>query len=244
MAATGLAMYTEVQPRRMDELVEDYAPLVKRIANHLLARLPASVQVDDLIQSGMVGLLEAARNYDGSKGASFETYASIRIRGAMLDEIRKGDWVPRSVHRKNREVSEAIKQIENRTGRDAKDHDIAEYLGISLNEYYTVLKDAAGGRLFSFEELLGEGESVTEGIGSGIKGPLEGLQKNNFQDNLASAIKKLPEREQLVLALYYDEELNLKEIGQVLGVSESRVSQIHSQAALRLRTRLTDWQSA
>jgi RNA polymerase sigma factor for flagellar operon FliA len=221
-----------------DQLVQDYAPLVKRIAYHMLARLPASVQVDDLIQAGMIGLLEASRKFDHGKGASFETYAGIRIRGAMLDDVRKGDWAPRSVHRNSRLVSAAIRSVEARLGRDAKDSEVAAELEMSLEEYYAILNDTAGSRLFSFDELLEAGAPGE--IGSEAE-PFEGLQDSRFRIALAEAIDKLPERERLVLSLYYDEELNLKEIGAVLGVSESRVSQLHSQSAARIRARMADW---
>ena len=225
----------------LEEVVDRYAPLVKRIAHHLLLRMPASVQIDDLIQSGMIGLLEAAKKYDVSKGASFETYAGIRIRGSMLDEVRKGDWAPRSVHRKSRKVAEAIKAIESRTGKDAKDPEIAKELNIDLNAYFAILQDASGSRLFSFDDVMEGDDSAIELAVGDLPGPCDGLQRDTFKANLANAISGLPDREKLVLALYYDEELNLKEIGEVIGVSESRVSQIHSQAAMRLKARLSDW---
>lgn len=240
-STSGALMYSEVQTDSMNDIVLQYAPLVKRIAHHLLLRMPSSVQVDDLVQSGMIGLLEAARKYDLSKGASFETYAGIRIRGAMLDEIRKGDWAPRSVHRKSRQVADAIKSVEMRTGTDARDQDVAAELDMSLEEYHAILQDASGSRLFSFDDMLEGDDSLIEKVAGEVPSPLEGLQNEAFRSELAAAIATLPEREQLVLALYYDEELNLKEIGQVLGVSESRVSQIHTQAALRLRARLNGW---
>jgi len=231
----------EVTDENLGLVVERYAPLVKRIAHHLLLRMPSSVQVDDLIQSGMIGLLEAARKYDVSKGASFETYAGIRIRGSMLDEVRKGDWAPRSVHRKSRKVAEAIKAIEARTGSDAKDKDIAAELEIDLSAYYAILQDASGSRLFSFDDVMEGDDSAIETAAGELPGPCDGLQRDSFKSHLALAIDNLPPREKLVLALYYDEELNLKEIGEVIGVSESRVSQIHSQAAMRLRSRLSEW---
>lgn len=240
-STSGALMYSEVQTDSMNDIVLQYAQLVKRIAHHLLLRMPSSVQLDDLIQSGMIGLLEAAKKYDVTKGASFETYAGIRIRGAMLDEIRKGDWAPRSVHRKSRKVAEAIKTIEMRTGTDAKDQDVAAELDMPLDEYHAILQDASGSRLFSFDDMLEGDDSAMERVASEIPNPLDGLQNEHFKAQLADAIAGLPEREQLVLSLYYDEELNLKEIGQVIGVSESRVSQIHTQAALRLRARLADW---
>ena len=240
-STSGALMYSEVQTDSMNDVVLQYAPLVKRIAHHLLLRMPSSVQLDDLVQSGMIGLLEAAKKYDLSKGASFETYAGIRIRGAMLDEIRKGDWAPRSVHRKSRRVAEAIKMIEMRTGTDAKDNDVAEELGMSLDEYHSILQDASGSRLFSFDDMLDGEDSAIDKVAGEVPNPLDGIQSDAFKENLAEAIATLPEREQLVLSLYYNEELNLKEIGQVIGVSESRVSQIHTQAALRLRSRLAAW---
>lgn len=242
-----LNLYTQVGGSQAgldaNALVQRYAPMVKRIAHHLLARLPASVQLNDLIQAGMVGLLESAQKYDASKGASFETYAGIRIRGAMLDDVRKDDWAPRSVHRNARRVAEAIREVEARTGRDAQDGEVARELGISLDEYYGYLQDSAGTRLFSFDEMLEQSEGVEADPAQSIQeSPLDDVQRSAFRANLAQAIKGLPERERLVLALYYHEELNLKEIGSLLGVSESRVSQIHSQAALRLKARLVDWQ--
>lgn len=225
--------------------VEAYAFLVKRIATHMIARMPSSVQVDDLIQAGMVGLLEAAAKYDGSKGASFETYAGIRIRGAIVDEIRRGDWAPRSVHRNTRLVSKAMATVESRTGRDAKDSDVANELGMSMDEYHSIIKDSASTRLFSYEETFESDEhefEVTQGS-SVFDTPAEQVHKSALLADLSSAIKTLPERERLVLSLYYEQEMNLKEIGLVMEVSESRVSQIHSQAALRLRSRMQSWQS-
>ena len=236
-------MYSNVNTKNYDQLVKDYSSLVKRIAFHLRSRLPDSVQLDDLLQAGMIGLFDAAKNYDGSKGAGFETFAGIRIRGAMLDEMRKGDWIPRSVHRNNRKISEAIRNVENRKCGDATDQEIAEEMNVSMDEYYSLTKDIAGSRLFSFDDLLNESGDLDDTEHHEI-GPQDDIQKQALIESLSSAIETLPEREQLVLALYYDEELNLKEIGQVLGVSESRVSQIHTQAALRLRSRLGDWNSS
>lgn len=240
----GVAVYAANHDKGQDELVNRHAPLVKRIAYHLMSRLPPSVQADDLIQAGMIGLLEAARNYDPSQGASFETYAGIRIRGAMLDEIRRTDWTPRSVHRKARQVAEAVRTIENDKGRDARDNEVAALLGISLDEYHKILQDATGCRVFSFEDPAALGGSGEEEDCARIEAPnqpLENLQHEDFQKSLAEAIAGLPERERLVMALYYDEELNLREIGEVLGVSESRVCQIHGQALIRLRARMVEW---
>lgn len=241
----SVASYTVNNKADSDgELVTKYAPLVKRIAYHLVSRLPPSVLPDDLIQAGMIGLLEASRNYDSTQGASFETYAGIRIRGAMLDEIRRSDWAPRSVHKKARMVAEAVRVIENRTGRDARDHEVAEALGMDLDEYHSVLQAASGYRVSSFEEMSPGDEALAEHFTDDNGGPLDGLQREDFKRSLAEAIAGLPERERLVMALYYDEELNLREIGEVLGVSESRVCQIHSQAVIRLQARMGEWKKA
>lgn len=233
--------YGSEKNRNFELLVQQYAVLVKRIAHHLMGRMPSSICVDDMIQSGMIGLLEAAGKYDASKGASFETYAGIRIRGAMLDEIRRGDWAPRSVHRNARKVSAAIKQIENRTGSDAKDVDIAGEMGVSMAGYHSMLQDTLGTKLFSLNELTNSDDFIPGAASPASAGPFHDTQRTSFQVHLVEAISQLPEREKLVLSLYYDEELNLREIGEIIGVSESRVSQIHSQAALRLRSRLESW---
>ncbi len=241
IAAYKKTAASSVSARSQQELVDDYAPLVKRIAYHLMTRLPPTVQVDDLIQSGMIGLLEAARNYDPSQGASFETYAGIRIRGAMLDEIRKGDWAPRSLHRKVRAITKAVADIEARHSRDARDAEVAEEVGMTLDEYYATLKDATGYRVFSFEDLPAGEEGMTESLAGRIPEPLEDVEDQLFREALANAISNLPERERLVMSLYYKEELNLRETGEVLGVSESRVCQIHSQALIRLKSRMSEW---
>ncbi|MBL1433740.1 RNA polymerase sigma factor FliA [Gammaproteobacteria bacterium AH-315-C21] len=239
----GAAMYASVRPNgsEQDEVIAQHAPLVKRIAYHLMSRLPASVQADDLIQAGMIGLLEAARNYDATQGASFETYAGIRVRGAMLDEIRKGDWVPRSVHRKARQMAEAVRAIEHKHGRDARDHEIAEAMELDLNAYYKVLQDVSGHRVLSFEDVGVDEDAMSTLTADKSTNPDEGLLREDFKRCLAEGISGLPERERLVLTLYYDEELNLREIGAVIGVSESRVSQIHSQALIRLKARMANW---
>ncbi|GBL04030.1 RNA polymerase sigma factor FliA [Glaciecola sp. KUL10] len=227
-----------------NQLVERHAPLVKRIAHHLMARLPASVLVDDLIQAGMIGLLEAAKNFDGSKGASFETFAGIRIRGAMLDEIRKGDWTPRSVHKNSRAITEAISRVEKETGRDARDVDVAEKLEVSLKDYHQMLNEVNAGKLIGIEDLGVSEDVLSSEENKGSNTPYEEMVQGSFQKALARAITTLPEREAIVLSLYYDEELNLREIGEVLEVSESRVSQIHSQAMLKLKSKMQSWRVA
>jgi RNA polymerase sigma factor for flagellar operon FliA len=208
-----------------------------------LARLPASVLVEDLIQSGMVGLLEAMNNFDSSKGASFETFAGIRIRGAMLDEIRKGDWTPRSVHRNSRMITEAIAQLEAELGRDVTDQEVAEKLDISLNEYHHMLNDVSSGKIIGMEDLGVSDDTLKIAEQHQSDDPYHEIEQTNFRQVLSQCITTLPEREALVLSLYYDEELNLREIGQILDVSESRVSQIHSQALHRLKARMQNWQS-
>ena len=231
----GAAMYNSVQAAGDDTQVMQHIPLVKRIAYHLLAKMPDSVQVDDLIQAGMLGLLEALKHYDAAHGASFDTYAGIRIRGAMIDEVRRLDWTPRSVHKKARMVAEAIRAVENKTAKDATASEVAEYLSIPLDEYNQILQDTLNSRLFSVEELEQNGDNYLDEHLTAATGPADYLSKAGFQQALAEAITTLPEKEKIVISLYYDEEFNLKEIGAVLGVSESRVSQISSQAAARLR---------
>ena len=232
----GLDLYKDISDQR--ETVDKYAYLVKRIAHHQIARLPDSVQIDDLIQAGMVGLLESVSKYDASKGASFETYAGIRIRGAMLDEMRKGDWAPRSVHRNSRMVSETIRSVEHQKGGIATDRDVAQALNVSLDEYHNIVRDAATCRLYSYEEINDGDDS---GILPKISGGDHGAERDSLLNSIADGIKQLSEREQLVMSLYYDEELNLKEIGAILEVSESRVSQILSQAVVRIRGQISEW---
>jgi len=224
-------------------LLEQHSVLVKRIAYHLLARLPASVIVDDLIQSGMIGLFEAANNFDSSKGASFETFAGIRIRGSMLDEIRRGDWTPRSVHKNSRMVSEAIKQLEAELGRDVVDIEVAEKLDISLNEYHHILSEVSTGKILGINDLGISEDALKFDESYHGDDPYQSIEHGAFKKGLSECISTLPEREALVLSLYYDEELNLREIGQVLDISESRVSQIHSQAMHRLKARMQSWQN-
>ncbi|WP_419418987.1 RNA polymerase sigma factor FliA [Legionella sp. D16C41] len=233
----ALAAYGKATQLNQETFVKAYALLVKRIAHHLQAKLPHSIQLDDLIQAGMMGLLEAARHYDITKGASFETYAGIRIRGHMLDEVRRNDWVPRSVYRNARLIALAVKTVENRLGREAKDNEVAIELNISLDEYYDMLKDAAGSQLYGFEDL-GVTDDMLKADYS-LAEPHTHVMQSDLKHHLTEIIKGLPEKERLVLSLYYEQDLNLKEIGEVLEVSESRVCQIHTQAMLRIRARLS-----
>jgi RNA polymerase sigma factor for flagellar operon FliA len=224
-----------------DELVVRHGELVKRIAYHVVSRLPSHIEVDDLIQAGMIGLLNAAQNFEPTKGANFETYAGIRIRGAMLDEARRSNWTPRSTFRNAKQVSLAIRSIENRTGRDAKGPEIAGALGVSLDEYHRMVESAASSRILSYEQLAGDPERASMLPDAPEDGPETVLEGDQFRDAMAAAIAALPERERLVLSLYYDQELNLREIGEILEVSESRVCQIHGQAVIRVRARLDKW---
>jgi RNA polymerase sigma factor for flagellar operon FliA len=239
----GYTLFDSLDSERpnYDELITRYAPLVKRIAYHIKGRLPASVLFDDMVQAGMVGLFEALKAYDTTRGASFETYARIRIQGSMIDEVRRCDWVPRSVYRKSREISEAIREVERREGRDAKDSEIAAVLNVDLQEYYSLVQDAAGCQVLSFDDIAENLGGCRESADDEEKGPYHALQNEDFKVSLAQNIAQLPERERMVMALYYDEEFNLREIGEILGVTEGRVCQIHSQALSRLRARMTSW---
>lgn len=235
----ALAAQGKVNEQTQEALIKMHALMVKRIAHHLLGRLPRSIQLDDLVQAGMMGLLEAVRHYDETKGASFETYAGIRIRGYMLDEVRRNDWVPRSVYRNARMVSAAVRMVENRVGRDAKDHEVAAELGVSLAEYHEFLNDSAGAHLYGFDDLGVTDDMIKDdSIGLSTE-PHVNAMRADMKNHLSHVIDGLPKNERLVLSLYYEQDLNLKEIGDVLGVSESRISQILSQATSRIKARLT-----
>ncbi|WP_018994974.1 RNA polymerase sigma factor FliA [Thioalkalivibrio sp. ALJ2] len=233
--------YENVAAAGHEQRVAEHIELVHRIAHHLMARLPSSVQVDDLIQAGMIGLLEAARQFEGGQGATFATYAGIRIRGAMIDELRRSDWTPRSVHRNSRKIASAIQTVEAREGRAARGVEVAEELEVPIDEYYSMLQDHAGAHLFALDDLGGTDGDADRVIEGQEASPSRTIEAGEFREELAAALGDLPERERLVLSLYYIEELNLREIGAVLGVTESRVSQIRSQAVIRLRARLGSW---
>ncbi|TCV95568.1 RNA polymerase sigma-28 (SigD/FliA/WhiG) subunit [Biostraticola tofi] len=223
-----------------DAIWLQYAPLVRHEALRLQARLPASVELNDLIQAGGIGLLAAADSYDPQQGASFTTYATQRIRWALLDELRERDWVPRSVRRNARQISAAMQRVEQRLGRSASETEVAAELDVSLADYQKMLQDNNSSQLFSLDEMLEEQGETVEVSGEELvqQGPLQQLLQSGLRQRVAREIGLLPSREQLVLNLYYQQELNLKEIGSILGVGESRVSQLHSQAVNRLRARL------
>lgn len=233
-------LYTAEGTMDKNSLWQRYVSLVRHEALRLQVRLPASVELDDLLQAGGIGLLNAVERYDALQGTAFTTYAVQRIRGAMLDELRSRDWVPRSVRRNAREVAQAMQQAEQQLGRTTTEQEVAQALNITLEEYRQILLDTNNSQLFSYDEWREEHGDSAEALleGNEESNPLHQLMEGNLRHRVMDAIENLPEREKLVLTLYYQEELNLKEIGAVLEVGESRVSQLHSQAIKRLRAKL------
>ena len=233
-------MYNAAGQINKDQLVQRFAPLVKRIAYHLMVRLPSSVQVDDLVQNGMLGLLDAINRFETGMGAQFETYAAQRIRGAMLDGLRENDWLPRSLRRDFRRIEEAIAQLEQTHGRPPAEKELADALGMGLADYQKMLQDARGHQLISFEDMVEEGDEdyLERHLVDDAGDPAKIFEDATLRQLLVQAIEALPEREKMMMALYYEQDLNLREIGEVMGVTESRVCQLHSQAVARLRARL------
>lgn len=233
-------MYDASNETEVEHCVLKFAPLVKRIAHHMMASLPSSVEVDDIIQSGMIGLLDAARRYTETEGAQFETYAVQRIRGAMLDSLRQADWLPRSLRQSLRRIEQTISRLEQANCRAPTENELAAALNMTLADYQHLLQEARGYQLVSYEDFKGAEEEsfIDRYCSDGRPDPLAFLADRAMREELAAAIDGLPEREKRVMGLYYEQELNLREIGEILGVSESRICQLHTQAIARLRTRL------
>ena len=216
------------------DLIQGNYVLVKKIAHHLLARLPNHICLDDLVQAGMIGLIEAAKNYNPERGASFSTYAGIRIRGAIIDEMRRGDWAPRSVHRNTRRVAQVTQEVESSLGRDASLSEVAIRLNLSIEQLNQMMLDTQNTKIIAIEDLGVTEEVLSESIFMKQKGPDLEIEDKQINEIIGSLMLLLPDRERLILSLYYDEELNLKEIGKILEISESRVSQLLTQAHGRL----------
>jgi RNA polymerase sigma factor for flagellar operon FliA len=235
-------MYTAKGKADKNHLLTEHAPLVKRLAHQMKAKLPPSVEVDDLVQAGMIGLLDAISRYEENHGAQFETYAVLRIRGAMLDELRSSDWLPRSTRQNMRKVEQAMSALQQQLGRPPSESEIAKNLKLSLADYQEMLGDSGGHQLVYYEDFHDEdgNDSWLDRYAVDEDDPLRALMETDFRQAVIDAIDALPPREKLLMGLYYEEELNLKEIGAVMGVSESRVSQLHSQAVARLRTFLRE----
>jgi len=234
----------EQDPESRDELILNYSPLVKYVAGRLASSLPQTVDTADLISYGIFGLIDAIEKFDLSRAIKFETYAIARIKGAIIDELRAMDWVPRSVRSRAREIEQTYVALENELRRVPSDQEVADRMGITLKEFSAILAKLSYTSVVSFEELWvgGERDDSQSAIGSirddSAEDPVAIFESVEIKDILAEAIERLPEREKTVIALYYYEGLTLKEIGQVLGVTESRVSQLHTKAVLRLRARI------
>jgi RNA polymerase sigma factor for flagellar operon FliA len=235
-------MYTVKGKADKNSLLTAHMPLVKRLAHQMKAKLPASVEVDDLIQAGMIGLLDALNRYEEDHGAQFETYAVLRIRGAMLDELRSSDWMPRSTRQNMRKVEGAMQALTQKLGRPPTESEVAKSMKISLVEYQDLLGDSTGHQLVYYEDFHADegSDNFLDRYAVDDDDPLKGLLDSDFRQAVIDAIDALPPREKMLMGLYYEEELNLKEIGAVMGVSESRVSQLHTQAVARLRTNLRE----
>lgn len=235
-------MYTAKGQLDRDALLRQHAPLVRRIAHHMIAKLPPNVELDDLIQVGMMGLAEALSRYEAAQGAQFETFATQRIRGAMLDELRDSDWMSRSLRKSQKDIEHALHRVEQRLGRAPLESEIAAELGLALEEYQKLLGKVRGTQLVYLEDMQASDNSdegfLDRHAADHSADPLVFLRDQRLHAALVEAIKTLPEREQHIMGMYYEHDMNLKEIAAVLGVTESRVCQLHSQAIARLRTKM------
>ena len=234
-------MYTAKGQLDHEALIRQYSPLVRRLAHHMMAKLPPSVQVDDLIQVGLIGLSEALTRFEASQGVQFETFATQRIRGAMIDELRENDWMSRGSRKSQREIEGAVQRLEHRLGRAPNESEIAAELGIGLADYQTLLGKVQGTQLVYLEDITGgEGDDsfLDRHVADIDSNPMEVLRDQRLRESLVAAIKTLPEREQHIMSMYYEHDMNLKEIAAVLGVTESRVCQLHSQSIARLRAKM------
>ena len=239
-------MYTAKGRLDNDALLAQYSPLVRRLAHQMIAKLPANVEVSDLIQVGMMGLNDALGRFDANQGVQFETFATQRIRGAMLDELRGADWMSRGSRRQQREIEAAVHRLEHCLGRAPLESEIAAEMGLSLSGYQELLGKVRGTQLLYLEDMAGSaGEGDEDFLDRHISdveaNPMARLQDRRMREALVGAIEALPEREQYVMSMYYEHDMNLKEIAAVLGVTESRVCQLHSQSIARLRAKLRDW---
>jgi RNA polymerase sigma factor for flagellar operon FliA len=233
-----------------DDLIVQYAPLVKHVVGKVSKKMPPNVDFDDLVGYGTLGLIDAIEKFDHERGIKFKTYAIPRIRGSILDELRARDWIPRSVRRKARRIDKAITELENQKGRSVSDQEVAEYMGMDLEEFNDMLNEVSGTSLLSLDEMWNvDDEDDQVPIQDAIESDEEDQPDHVVHDEevkqiLVDAIRNLPENERIVISLYYYEDLTLREIGEVLDLTESRVSQIHSKATSTLRSRLSDHESA
>ena len=220
---------------------QQYIHLVRNEALKLAVRLPNTIELDDLLQVGYIGLLDTIKRYDVSQGYTFATFAIPRIKGAMLDELRSRDWLPRQTRKKIKDITQAINQLEQKLGTTPNDHQIAEYLQLSISEYRKALLDSNCSQICSYDEMQKKlGDNIDAIVDHGEDSdPFSTIINDEIRDQIARQIDKLPEKEKMILALYYQEELNLKEIGKVMDISESRVSQLHSQAIKRIQSKVT-----
>ena len=237
-------MYTAKGRLDADTLLKQHSPLVRRLAHQMIAKLPANVELDDLIQVGMIGLSDALTRFDVGQGVQFETFATQRIRGAMLDELRGGDWMSRGDRRNQRAIEAAVRKLEQTTGRAPPESDIAKEMGLSLTAYQELLGKVRGTQLVYLEDMTGDDgddDYLDRHVVDHDANPMAQLQDRRMREALVEAIKNLPEREQFIMSMYYEQDMNLKEIAAVLKVTESRICQLHSQSIARLRSKLRAW---